>query len=281
MRRAVAPIALGLAALSAVGGAVVAGADRPGGDAAATRSASRAAEPGPAAGRLDTRPPLAPVLPARPALEDAALPPVPAGSTAVVPVRGVAALVQRRALLRRRPAGPRVGVIGRRTDFNSRQLLVVVGHRPGWVGVLHPSLPNGRAGWLPADAVRTVHSRWEIAVDRSERRARVRYDGRAVARFPVTVGRSSSPTPVARYAITDRIVTERATSPYGCCILALTGRQKDLPQGWAGGDRLALHGTPGDIVGEAASSGCVRFRRADIRWLMRRVPTGTRVDVVA
>lgn len=205
-----------------------------------------------------------------------------AGPPATVPVRRVGALVRRRTVLRARPGldGRWVDVLGRRTGFDGRQLLAVVAHRPGWVGVLHPSLANGRAGWIPADAVRVVERRWELEVDRSERVVRARYDGRFVARFPVSVGRSSSPTPVGRYAVTDRL-RPRGASPYGCCILALSGRQDDLPQGWSGGDRLALHGSPSDAVGEAASAGCLRLRERDLRWLMRRIPVGTRVDVVA
>lgn len=40
------------------------------------------------------------------------------------------------------------------------------------------------------------------------------------------------------------LVDGRAASPYGCCVLALTGRQPNVPQGWKGGNRLAIHGTP-------------------------------------
>lgn len=219
-----------------------------------------------------------PVLPSKPTLTDAQVPervaPAPQST------RRLGALVQRRTILRRSPGGRRVGTIGRRTRFKSRQLLAVVARRGAWLGVLHPRMPNGRAGWIPRSAVRLVQSPWEIEIDRSAKVARVRYGGRFAARFPVAVGRSSSPTPLGRFAVTDRITT-RGVSPYGCCILAITGRQGKLPQGWTGGDRLALHGSPTDSVGGAVSSGCVRLERRALRWMMRRVPAGTRVDVVA
>ena len=43
---------------------------------------------------------------------------------------------------------------------------------------------------------------------------------------------------------------------YGCCILALSGHQDNLPAGWPGGDRLAIHGGSG--IGSADSAGCLR-----------------------
>jgi lipoprotein-anchoring transpeptidase ErfK/SrfK len=271
-------VAAGLTALVAAPAALVLGAERPGEDPRPAAAApKRVALPD---GTLRERPPTAPVLARRAAFEDARLPPVPAGSDAVVPVKHTAALIERRTVLRARPGGRRVGVVGRRTGFGGRQVVSVVGHRPGWLGVLHPRMPNGTTGWIPIDAARVVRSRWSLAVDRSAKRLRVRYDGRFVAVFRAGVGRSASPTPTTRFGITDRLAPA-AGSPYGCCILALTGRQRNLPPGWPGGDRLALHGSPGGGVGQAVSSGCVRLRDEDMRWLMRRIPAGTRLDVVA
>ena len=158
------------------------------------------------------------------------------------------------------------------------QILAIVARRGRWYGVLHDSLPNGRAGWISVDAVRLLRERWAIVVDRSERRLTVRRDDREVESFPVAVGRPGSPTPTGRFAVTDRLVT-RPGSPYGCCILALSGRQTRLPPGWPGGDRLALHGTTTGVVGGAYSSGCVRIREPELRRLMRRIPVGARVTV--
>jgi lipoprotein-anchoring transpeptidase ErfK/SrfK len=160
------------------------------------------------------------------------------------------------------------------------QILAIVARRGRWYGVLHESLPNGRAGWIAIDSVRLLREPWEIVVDRSERRRHVRRGGREVDAFPVAVGRPGSPTPIGRFAVTDRLAPD-AGSPYGCCILALSGRQTRLPPGWQGGDRLAIHGTTSDLVGGALSSGCVRVREVDLRRLMRRIPVGTRVTVRA
>ena len=196
------------------------------------------------------------------------------------PVKRVVAVVERRTLLRRSPNGPRLGTLALRTRFGSRQRLAVVSRRGSWLGVLHPNARAGRAGWIPRDAVREERIAWEMALDRSAQVVRVRRDGRVVRRFKVAVGRAGSPTPLGRYAITDRI-RPTAGSVYGCCILAVSARQENLPPGWTGGDRIALHGSTTDSVGGAVSAGCVRMKRKALRWLTTRVPTGTRVDVVA
>jgi lipoprotein-anchoring transpeptidase ErfK/SrfK len=206
----------------------------------------------------------------------AARPPAPTTE----PVKRLGAIVQRRAILRRSPNGRRLATLGTRTRFGGRQQLAVVARRGTWLGVLHPNARGGRAGWIPGDAARVVRVRWEMALDRSAQVVRVRRDGKLLRRFRVAVGRASSPTPLGRYAITDRLRPEGG-SVYGCCILAISARQKDLPAGWTGGDRVAFHGSPTDSVGGAVSAGCVRMKRQALRWLMRRVPAGTRVDIVA
>ena len=219
-----------------------------------------------------------PVPPPTPLVDERANRPAPAA-----PQRAerepLVAEVLRRTALRTRPRGRRVARIGRRTEFDGRQLLAVVAQRGRWLGVLHPALPNSRAGWIRVESTRLYRSPWRIVVDLSDRAATLTRDGRVVERFRVGIGAPGSPTPTGRYAVTDRLVNTDARSFYGCCILALTGRQPSLPPGWSGGDRLAIHGTPGDDVGGASSGGCVRAERAVLRRLLRRVTAGTRVDV--
>jgi lipoprotein-anchoring transpeptidase ErfK/SrfK len=103
-----------------------------------------------------------------------------------------------------------------------------------------------------------------------------------LTRFPVAIGRPSNPTPPGRYAVTDKLRTEDPASPYGCCILALTGHQLNTPQDWGGGDRLAIHATdkPGSI-GSAASLGCLRAPEVTMRRLVGLVPLGTIVTISA
>jgi len=107
----------------------------------------------------------------------------------------------------------------------------------------------------------------------------VRHHGRVVKTIPVSIGRADTPTPTGRFGVTDKLATRGGG--YGCCILALSGHQPHLRPGWAGGDRIAIHGSPQQLVGEAASAGCLRARDKDLRYLLRRVPLGTPVLIRA
>jgi hypothetical protein len=70
------------------------------------------------------------------------------------------------------------------------------------------------------------------------------------------------------------------SSPYGCCVLALTGHQTKLPPGWPGGDRLAIHATSDtSSIGKAVSLGCMRAASSQARWLIESVPLGTPVFI--
>ena len=106
-------------------------------------------------------------------------------------------------------------------------------------------------------------------------------DGHRVERrITVGVGRPGSPTPKGRFSVTDKLSGSAYGPVYGCCILALSGRQSNVPAGWRGGDRLAIHGTddPGTI-GRDASAGCLHAHARDLRLLMRRVRLGTPVFI--
>ena len=192
------------------------------------------------------------------------------------------AAVLRRTTLRASPNGRVVARIGPRTEFGSRRVLAVTGRRGGWLRVTASELDNGERGWVRASAARLSGTDIWIRVDRSKREATLRRDGRVLRRFPVAVGRPGTETPLGRFAVTDRLHTGRADSPYGCCAVALSGHQTKLLPGWPGGDRLAIHATPNpETVGREASLGCMRAYDRDIRVLMRQVPLGAPVVVVA
>jgi lipoprotein-anchoring transpeptidase ErfK/SrfK len=185
----------------------------------------------------------------------------------------------RSAMLRDGPGGTPVARVGIKTEFGSQRVLPVVRREGEWLGVIATERPNGTLGWLPADAVRLVEEPVRLRVDLSERSLRVVRAGRTVAHMTVGIGSSSTPTPTGEFAVTDGI---RGWGPYGCCILALSGHQPKLAQGWTGGDRLAVHGTPaGRTVGSAASLGCLRADDRDLRVLLRAARLGARVRIAA
>ncbi len=188
----------------------------------------------------------------------------------------------RRVALRERPGGPIVRSLGPKTGYGSDRVFAVVAREPGWVAVLSQYMPNSKAAWIPADGAKLLYMPYTLHVDLSKLRLLVRHRGRVVRRVRVAVGRPGHTTPVGRYGITDTLRVSQGGGPYGCCAFALTGRQANLPPGWTGGDRIAIHGTNSeDSLGTPASSGCLRASDRDMRWMMQRLAVGVQVRIEA
>jgi L,D-transpeptidase catalytic domain len=192
------------------------------------------------------------------------------------------AVVRGTVPLRARPTGRVVVRAGERTEFGGRRVLSVAARRGPWLGVVVPELPNGTLAWVHSRnrALGLRRTAYSLHADLSERRLELRRGGQRIRSLSVAVGRPGSDTPTGRFAVTDKLSGSRFGPYYGCCILALSGKQPNLPPGWRGGNRLAIHGTdsPGTI-GAAASAGCLRAADADLQVLMRRVPLGTPVFI--
>ena len=191
------------------------------------------------------------------------------------------AILDRTVTLRDQPLGKPKLRIAPKTEWDSPRVLSVVERQGDWLAVLVPELENGEVGWLrESDVERLDTVGWAIKADLRTREIEVERDGEVVKTFKVGIGREDHPTPVGRYAVTDKLSVTDPDSPYGCCVVALTGHQTKLPEGWPGGDRLAIHAT-GDVsgLGEAVSLGCMRSDPKDARWLMETVPLGTPVFV--
>ncbi len=204
------------------------------------------------------------------------------GLPASVPGIGtLTAYVTTTKVLRARPGGRRLDLMKRQTEWRSPRVVTVVQRRGNWLGVLAPELRNNRVGWIDGrHDVRLFRTPWSIVADLSRRTVTVRHEDRVVLRTLVAVGRPAAPTPRGRFAVTDKLTTGSDDGSYGCCVLALTGHQPLIPQGWGGGDRIAIHATPSpETIGHAASTGCLRTTNAVMRRLIRRVPLGTRVYV--
>jgi len=184
--------------------------------------------------------------------------------------------------LRARPGGAVLARVGALTEFGSPQTLSVVGRSGRWLKVTNERLPTGADAWVDGGSPRLSLTRTSlsIVVRLGAKRLELRSGGRVLRRFSVGVGSPSSPTPVGRFAVTDKAAGDAYGPFYGCCILALTAHQTHLPAGWRGGDRVAIHGTDAAwTIGRAASTGCLHAASADLRYLMRLVPLGTPVTI--
>ena len=188
----------------------------------------------------------------------------------------------RSVLARARPRGKVVGRIGAKTEFGGPTVLWVRDTASGgrWLAVSAPLWRSPRPVWIrshPRDLAlgRTRHS---LRVVLSEKRLEFRRDDRVVRTITVATGRAANSTPTGHFAVTDSLKGESFGGTYGCCVIALTARQPNLPPGWIGGDRVAIHGTPGGGAG-TESTGCIRAAAGDLEWLTRRVRLGMPVFV--
>ena len=224
----------------------------------------------------ESPPPAAEPVPAPPAL--------PAASPRPRPPRTLRVSGRGDVVLRKRPGGDAVGVVGPTTEFGSPRVLSVAARRGAWLGVVTEDQPNGKLAWVKARdrGVRAGRTRWSLHADLSDRRVELRRGDRVVRTVTVAIGTAGSPTPTGRFSVTDKIPGTRYGSYYGCCILALSGTQPNPPPGWTGGNRLAIHGTNApSTIGTPASAGCLRAADDDLQVLMRLVPLGTPVLISA
>ena len=190
------------------------------------------------------------------------------------------AYVSESTVLFEEPGGePRLRIT-KRTEWGSPRVLGVVGQRGDWLGVQASELKNGEVAWIPRERARVDCVRWSLHADLSKRQLFVRRDGHTVKKFDIAIGSPGHTTPLGRFSVTDKLKVTDENSPYGCCVLALTGHQTDLPEDWPGGDRLAVHATA-DVssIGKAVSLGCMRVRSEEARWLISRMPLGAPIFV--
>jgi lipoprotein-anchoring transpeptidase ErfK/SrfK len=208
-----------------------------------------------------------------------------AGSLPAAAGASPTAKLQHAAKLRASPGGAVLGrIAARRPLTGTPTVLPVIATRAAqgrrWLGVRLPQRPNGATGWIAADGTVAGAAPWRIAIDRSRRRAAVYRDGRRVRTFAVVVGARSTPTPLGRFFVAERVRQPRG-SALGPWVLATSAYSRVLQEFDGGPGQIGLHGRTGlpDPLGSAASHGCVRFADRAIAWLARRAGPGTRIRI--
>jgi hypothetical protein len=182
--------------------------------------------------------------------------------------------------LRDRPGGRVVAHLKATTAWGSPTVVWAAERRGRWLGVYSTKLGNNRIAWVDAlrDRPRMWRTPYSLHADLSAHTLELRRGSRVVRRMTIGIGSPDTPTPTGRFSVTDKLIPDRVVSYYGCCLLALSGRQPHLRPGWAGGDRIAIHGGP---TGAAASAGCLHASNADLRHLMKVIPIGTPVYITS
>ena len=148
-----------------------------------------------------------------------------------------------------------------------------------WYRVSLPGRPNGRRGWIPADAAALHPVTNRIVVHRAARQLEVRRvrDGKVLLRTMVAVGRPGAETPLGRdFHVASAFVP---TNPfYGSFALETSAyaRVTDWPTHVVG-----IHGTnQPELLGQAVSHGCIRVANGVARRLRRLAPLGTPIDIL-
>ena len=170
--------------------------------------------------------------------------------------------------------------VGPRTEFGSPQTFSVAYVKGPWLAVRSTALGNRRLGWVRAQRVRMLNRTMRLEVDLSKRELVV-HDVGILRRIQVAIGAPDTPTPPGTFYVTDKLRGSDFGAYYGCCILALSGRQPHLPQGWSGGDRLAIHGSPTPTWGSLSRTAACTRTKPTLRYLMQNVPLGTAVRIHA
>lgn len=159
-----------------------------------------------------------------------------------------------------------------------RGVKVVAGVR--WVKVLLPVRPNGSEAWVrAADMVfRPIDLR--VVIDVGDRKLHLYRGMRKLRSFPVAVGEPETPTPLGKFAVAEVIPTGDPKAFLGPIVMPLTAFSNVLNEYAGGNGRVAIHGTSKpELIGTAASHGCIRMRNADIQRLTRLVRGGTPVII--
>jgi lipoprotein-anchoring transpeptidase ErfK/SrfK len=149
---------------------------------------------------------------------------------------------------------------------------------PSWYRISVPGRPNGRTGWIPAEAADLRPVRELIHIDLSARTLELWSKGRRVLKTRVAVGRPGMETPRGLYYVTWTLVPRM--SVLGKFALETSAYSK-LSE-WPGGGIVGIHGTyEPQLLGQAVSHGCVRVSNRDILRLRTRVGLGTPIQILA
>ncbi len=129
----------------------------------------------------------------------------------------------------------------------------------------------------------------EIVLQLSKRTISLRENGKVISSWPVAIGDPSTPTPVGRFTVQNKVVNPKYQSTKSGKINATVGPNGPLGDRWlgfqqSGPNQYGIHGTPSawswTVTSRAAvTNGCVRMLHEHVRKLFELVDVGTPVIV--
>lgn len=206
-----------------------------------------------------------------------------------IDVVGSGPLVWERVVVRARPTpdSRRVAVLHQFRGNYRPQYVLALAQRldkegvPSWYRVSVPGRPNGRKGWVRAEAVDIEPTKKRLVIYRGSRRFQFWNGNRLVRSGDVAVGKAGAETPLGLFYVTwkfnPKIDPEWAILGAYAFETSAYSRLTD----WPGGGIVGVHGTPWpELLGQAVSHGCVRLSNDNIKFLRTKVPLGTPVKIV-
>ena len=204
-------------------------------------------------------------------------------------VVGSGTLAWEQVVVRSRPISesPRVTVLRQfRADFRPQYVLALderldAEGQPTWYRVSVPGRPNGRTGWVRADALELRPVQKKLIVYRGARRFEFWDGDRLVRAGKVGVGKAGAETPLGLFYVTWKFSPkiDPEWSILGAYAFETSAYSKLTD--WPGGGIVGVHGTPWpELLGHAVSHGCVRLSNANADFLRLRMPLGTPVKIV-
>ena len=165
-------------------------------------------------------------------------------------------------------------------EFNEPRVFRIVGESGDWFRVQVPMRPNESTGFIRKSDVEVTSTDQRILIDLSERSVVVWNGDEVVLDTTGTIGKPSTPTPTGSFYV--RNVFEWYTdSIYGPYVIPLSAYSESIDQINGGDAVVAIHGTQRpDLVGAAASLGCIRLDNDTLRELAAIVEPGAPVEVV-
>lgn len=165
-------------------------------------------------------------------------------------------------------------------EFNEPRVFRIVGESGDYYNVQVPMRPNESTGYIRKSDVDVISTDQRILIDLSDRSVIVWNGDEIVLNTTSTIGQPSSPTPTGSFYVRN-VFEWYADSIYGPYVIPLSAYSEAIDQINGGDAVVAIHGTQRpDLMGAAASLGCVRLDNDTLRELAAIIEPGAPVEVV-
>lgn len=165
-------------------------------------------------------------------------------------------------------------------EFNEPRVFRILDDVGAFFHVQVPMRPNGSTGYIRKIDVEVTTTAQRILIDLSDRSVTV-WDGTDVVLDTTgTIGQDRTPTPTGSFYVRN-VFAWHADSVYGPYVIPLSAYSEAIDQINGGDAVVAIHGTQRpDLMGAAASLGCVRLANEVLRELAAIVEPGAPVEIV-